>query len=48
MAEFNPKIGTTKPVDVFNKPLKADFKELFKALSKGVGHAAHRKMGGTR
>lgn len=39
MAKSNPMIKVTKPENVFTKPLKADFKELFKALSKGVGHA---------
>jgi uncharacterized protein YjbI with pentapeptide repeats len=40
MAKSNPKIKATKPKNVFMKPLQADFKELFKALSKGIGHAA--------
>ena len=30
----------TKPKNVFEKPLQADFKALFKALAKGVGHTA--------
>ncbi|OQW64111.1 MAG: hypothetical protein BVN29_14120 [Nitrospira sp. ST-bin5] len=38
MARTNPKLKVTKPKDVFTKPLKADFKPLFKALSKGIGH----------
>jgi len=29
-----------KTKNTFTKPLKADFKELFKALSKGIGHIA--------
>jgi hypothetical protein len=35
-----PNLVPTKPVNAFFKPLKADFKELFKALAKGVGHTA--------
>ena len=38
MARSNPKLKVTKPKSVFTKPLKADFKDLFKALSKGIGH----------
>src|ERR1700730_8989506 len=34
------KLKATKPKKVFEKPLQADFKALFKALSKGVGHTA--------
>ncbi len=40
MAKSNPKLKATRPKNVFKKPLKADFKELFKALSKGIGHTA--------
>lgn len=43
MAEPNPKLKATKPKSVFEKPLQVDFKELFKALSKGIGHAAFGK-----
>jgi uncharacterized protein YjbI with pentapeptide repeats len=43
MAKSNPKLKTKKPVNVFFKPLKADFKELFKALAKGIGHTAGGK-----
>ena len=32
------KLKVKKPVPVFFKPVKADFKDLFKALAKGVGH----------
>jgi len=39
MAKSNPKIKASKPKGVFEKPLQVDFKELFKALSKGIGHA---------
>src|SRR5437870_13783006 len=38
MAKASPKVKATKPKNVFNKPLTADFKNLFKALSKGIGH----------
>jgi uncharacterized protein YjbI with pentapeptide repeats len=37
------KLTATKPKNVLNKPLKADFKDLFKALAKGVGHAVGLK-----
>jgi uncharacterized protein YjbI with pentapeptide repeats len=40
MPRTSPKLKATKPKNVFDKPLHADFKALFKALSKGVGHAA--------
>jgi NACHT domain/Pentapeptide repeats (8 copies) len=40
MAKGNPKLKAKKPENVFNKPLKADFKALFKALSRGIGHTA--------
>jgi hypothetical protein len=33
MAKSNPKLKATKPKNVFDKPLQADFKQLFKALS---------------
>ena len=32
-----------KAVSVLFKPVKADFKDLFKALAKGVGHTATGK-----
>jgi uncharacterized protein YjbI with pentapeptide repeats len=38
MAKSNPKLKAIKPKNVFTKPLNADFKALFKALSKGVAH----------
>jgi len=34
------KFSVTKPVSVWNKPLKADFKELFKALGKAAADSA--------
>ena len=40
MTRSTSKIKVTKPKSVFLKPLKADFKELFKALCKGIGHTA--------
>jgi hypothetical protein len=39
MAKLSPKIKAKKPLSAFEKPLKADFKTLFKGLSKGIGHA---------
>src|SRR6185503_20993289 len=38
-----PKLKVKKPVPVLFKPVKADFKDLFKALAKGVGHTATGK-----
>lgn len=38
MAKANSKLKATKPKNVFTKPMQADFKQLFKALSKGIGH----------
>ena len=38
MAKPGPKLRATKPKNFLTKPLKADFKDLFKALSKGIGH----------
>lgn len=38
MAKSGPKLTTSEPTNVFFKPLKADFKQLFKSLSKGIGH----------
>src|SRR4249920_2148103 len=43
MARSSPRLKATKPKNVFNKPLKADFKELFKALAKGIGHTTTGK-----
>jgi hypothetical protein len=40
MPKTSPKLKATKPKNVFEKPLQADCKALFKALSKGVGHTA--------
>jgi len=34
------KFSVTKPVSVWNKPIKADFKELFKALGKAAADSA--------
>jgi hypothetical protein len=35
-----PDVKASKPKNVFTKPLHADVKQLFKALSKGIGHTA--------
>jgi hypothetical protein len=43
MTASSPKLEAIKPQSVFTKSLTADFKELFKALSKGVGHVVARK-----
>jgi uncharacterized protein YjbI with pentapeptide repeats len=40
MARSTPKLTAKEPKNVFFKPLKADFKDLFKALAKGIGHTA--------
>jgi len=42
-SKLSPKLKAKKPVSVFFKPVKVDFKELFKALAKGVGHTATGK-----
>ena len=42
-SKLSPKLKVKKPVSVFFKPVKADFKDLFKALAKGVGHTATGK-----
>jgi uncharacterized protein YjbI with pentapeptide repeats len=42
-SKLSPKLKAKKPVPVFFKPVKADFKDLFKALAKGVGHTATGK-----
>ena len=39
----NPRVKSKVPSSVFEKSLKTDFKGLFKALGKGVGHAATGK-----
>ena len=38
MAKASPKLQVRKPVNFFLKPLSVDFKGLFKALAKGIGH----------
>jgi hypothetical protein len=40
---LSPKLQVKKPVSALFKPVKADFKGLFKALAKGVGHTATGK-----
>lgn len=40
---LSPKMPVKKPVSALFKPVKADFKDLFKALAKGVGHTATGK-----
>src|SRR5919106_4674959 len=40
---LSPKLTVKKPVSALFKPVKADFKDLFKALAKGVGHTATGK-----
>src|ERR1700752_57008 len=40
---LSPKLKVKKPVSALFKPVKADFKDLFKALAKGVGHTATGK-----
>lgn len=40
---LSPKLKAKKPVNVLFKPVKADFKDLFKALAKGIGHTATGK-----
>src|SRR3989442_4326738 len=42
-SKLTPKLKTQKPVPVLFKPIKADFKDLFKALAKAVGHTATGK-----
>src|SRR6185437_5559885 len=41
--KLSPKLKPKKPVSALFKPVKADFKDLFKALAKGVGHTASGK-----
>ncbi len=43
MPKADHQLKTKKPVSVLFKPLKADFKDLFKALAKGIGHTATGK-----
>jgi hypothetical protein len=40
MSEADPRLTAKKPISMLNKPLKAEFKPLFKALSKGITHVA--------
>jgi uncharacterized protein YjbI with pentapeptide repeats len=40
---LSPKLKVQKPLSVLHKPVKADFKDLFKALAKGIGHTATGK-----
>lgn len=40
MPKASPKLKVKKPVSTLEKPLKADLKQLFKALAKGIGHTA--------
>jgi len=42
-SKLSPKLKPKKAVSVLFKPVKADFKDLFKALAKGVGHTATGK-----
>jgi len=42
-SKLSPKLKVKKPVPILFKPVKADFKDLFKALAKGVGHTATGK-----
>jgi uncharacterized protein YjbI with pentapeptide repeats len=42
-SKLSPKVTVKKPVPILFKPVKADFKDLFKALAKGVGHTATGK-----
>jgi uncharacterized protein YjbI with pentapeptide repeats len=43
MAKLNPKIKATKPKSIVEKPLNVDYRELARALSKGISHAAFGK-----
>lgn len=43
MARSSPKLNAKKPKNVFNKSLNANFKDLFKALAKGIGHTTTGK-----
>ena len=43
MSAKSPKLKPKKPLNPLFKPVKADFVPLFKALSKGIGHAVGLK-----
>ncbi len=43
MAKQSPSLVTGEPKNVFFKPIKVDLRDFFKALAKGVGHAATGK-----
>jgi hypothetical protein len=43
MAKSSPKVRAAKPKNAFFRPLKAELKDLFKALSKGIGHTVAGK-----
>lgn len=43
MPKANHKLKTKKPIPVVHKPLKAEYKDFFKALGKGVLHSATGK-----
>jgi NACHT N-terminal Helical domain 3/NACHT domain len=43
VAKAGHRLKAKKPKKVFNKPLKADFKSLFKALAKSIGHTTTGK-----
>lgn len=43
MSKANHKLKTKKPVPVVHKPLKAEYKDFFKALGKGVLHSVSGK-----
>ena len=47
-SKLTPKLKTQKPVPVLFKPIKADFKDLFKALAKAVGHTTLRCLNPSR
>ena len=41
---FTPSIETQEPTSFLNRPVRIEFKELFKAVSKGVLHYATGKV----
>jgi len=43
MTKATPKLKSKRPKSVLNKPLTFDFKGLFKALAKGIGHTTTGK-----
>jgi uncharacterized protein YjbI with pentapeptide repeats len=45
MSELGPGLEGKQPINILKKPLQADFRGLFKALSKGISHAAMGKWG---